>query len=82
MANLNAPMADAQIQKLDYFDKAQLYHNVYLNYTFNQLPVALRSFYTDDPGLTIVKAILGNSFSYSPRSLRLFFEATEPFFVT
>ena len=45
MPDLTKPMTDEQIAILDYFEKAQLYHNVYLDKGYYELPKALRVFF-------------------------------------
>lgn len=78
MADLTQPMTNEQIEKLDYFDKAQLYHNVYINKTYNEIPRALRSFYTADGGLEIVKATISNAHIKDPYEIAKLIKALNP----
>lgn len=78
MANLTKPMTNEQIEKLDYFDKAQLYHNVYMSKTYFQIPSALRSFYIADGGLEIVKATISNAHIKDPYEIAKLIKALNP----
>jgi len=76
--DLTTPMTDEQISRLDYFEKAQLYHNVYLNKTYDELPKALRSFYLDDPGLRLVKSTIQNANMKEPYEIEKLIKALAP----
>lgn len=78
MANLNVPLSYAEIEKLDYFDRAQLYYNVYRNYEYKNLPTQLRKFYTEDEGLELVKAVLINSDLKNPYEIVKLIKALNP----
>jgi hypothetical protein len=78
MANLNASMTEAEINRLDYFDKAQLYHNVYINMPYNQLPQSMKKFYNEDQGLSSVKAVLVNSNLQDPYEIAKIIKALNP----
>ena len=78
MANLNIKMTDAEIAKLDYFEKAQLYHNVYYKETFFNIPTALRSFYTADEGLSLVKATISGSRIKDPYEIAKLIKSLSP----
>jgi hypothetical protein len=71
-------MTNQQIEKLDYFDKAQLYHNVYINKTYFQIPSALRCFYIADGGLEIVKATISNAHIKDPYEIAKLIKALNP----
>ena len=78
MADLTKPMTNEQIEKLDYFDKAQLYHNVYISKTYNEIPKSLRSFYIADEGLAIVKATISNAHIKDPYEIAKLIKALNP----
>ena len=78
MANLTQPMTVEQINQLDYFEKAQLYHNVYYNKTLYEIPVPLRSFYNLDEGLSIVKATISNAKVKDPYEIAKLIKALNP----
>lgn len=78
MANLNAPMTETAINKLDYFEKAQLYHNVYVDIPYNQLPQSMKKFYSEDPGLTSVQSVLMNSNLQNPYEIVKVINALNP----
>lgn len=78
MANLTKPMTNEQIEKLDYFDKVQLYHNVYMNLPYESIPRALRSFYIADGGLEIVKATISNAHIKDPYEIAKLIKALNP----
>lgn len=69
MADLTKPMSAASIKKLDYFEKAQLYHNVYQNYEYKDLPFELKTFYDTDNGLKAVQAVASTGSIQNPYSL-------------
>lgn len=71
-------MTNEQIEKLDYFDKAQLYHNVYINKTYFEIPSSLRTFYTADGGLEIVKATISNAHIKDPYEIAKLIKALNP----
>ena len=70
MADLTKPMTAANIKKLDYFEKAQLYHNVYQNYQYKDLPFDLKTFYDTDNGLKAVQAIASVGSIQNPYTLQ------------
>lgn len=78
MPDLTQPMSNEQIEKLDYFDKAQLYHNVYINKKYSEIPKALRSYYTADEGLSIVKATISNASIKDPYEIVKLIKALNP----
>ena len=71
-------MTNEQIEKLDYFDKAQLYHTVYYNKTYSEIPKSLRIFYTADAGLAIVKATISNASIKDPYEIAKLIKALNP----
>lgn len=78
MADLNAPMSNDSIKKLDYFEKAQLYHNIYINVPYAQLPASLRSFYSEDPGLIYLQSVLMNSNLQNPYEIAKLIQSLKP----
>lgn len=78
MVNLNAPMTDAQIALLDHFEKAQLYHNVYLNTAYEDLPKLLKEFFTDDPGLRLVKSTIQSANIKEPYEIQRLIRTLNP----
>jgi len=78
LADLTKPMTNEQIEKLDYFDKTQLYHNVYINKTYNEIPKALRQLYIADGGLEIVKATISNAHIKDPYEIAKLIKALNP----
>ena len=71
-------MTDEQISRLDHFEKAQLYHNVYYNSSWASLPIALRPYYTADDGLAIVKATIANASIKDPYEIAKLIKAINP----
>ena len=71
-------MTNDQIEKLDYFDKAQLYHNVYINIPYESIPRALRAFYIADEGIAIVKATISNASIKDPYEIAKLIKALNP----
>ena len=69
MADLTKPMSAAAIKKLDYFEKAQLYHNVYSKYAYKDLPYELKTFYDTDNGLKAIQAIASTGSIQDPYTL-------------
>ena len=78
MADLTKPMSDAAIQKLDYFEKSQLYHNVYINTPYSELPVLLRRFYNEDSGLIYLQSVLANSNLQNPYEIAKLIQTLKP----
>ena len=78
MADLTKPMNNAAIQKLDYFEKSQLYHNVYINTPYSELPVLLRRFYNEDSGLIYLQSVLTNSNLQNPYEIAKLIKTLEP----
>jgi len=78
LANLTKPMTNEQIEKLDYFDKVQLYHNVYIGKTYSEIPKALRPLYSADGGLEIVKATISNAHIKDPYEIAKLIKALNP----
>ena len=76
--NLNAPMTDEEIKLLDYFEKAQLYHNVYESKTYYEIPVALRKFFTEDQGLQLVKATISSANIKNPYEIARLIKSLAP----
>lgn len=62
-------MSDADIRKLDYFEKAILFHNVYIDYKYEDLPYSLKAFYSLDSGLLTVQSIAKNGNIQDPFAL-------------
>jgi len=69
MADLTKPMSAAAIKKLDYFERAQLYHNVYSKYAYKDLPYELKTFYNTDSGLKAIQAIASTGSIQNPYTL-------------
>ena len=78
MPDLTKPMTDEQIAFLDHFEKAQLYHNVYIDKKYDELPRALREFYTDDPGLRLVKSTIHSANIKEPYEIQRLIRALKP----
>jgi len=78
MADLTKPMSDAAINQLDYFDKAQLYHNVYMNIPYDEIPTPLKKFYNEDPGLIYLKSVLMDSNLQNPYEIAKLIKALKP----
>lgn len=78
MANLNTPLTDAEIRNLDYFDKARLYHNVYINYKYSSLPAELKQFRLEDNGFKVVQGIIGGQNIKEPYAIVKLLKVLEP----
>lgn len=78
MADLTNTMSNEQIDRLDYFEKIQLYYNVYRETPYNQIPPALRKFAIQDDGLLLVKSILANSPIQNPYEIAKLIKAINP----
>lgn len=78
MANLSAPLTDIEIKNLDYFDKARLYHNVYINYKYSALPTELRQFRIEDNGFKVVQGVIGGQNIKEPYAIIKLLKVLEP----
>lgn len=78
MNNLNEPMSNIEISKLDNFEKIQLYHNVYYNIPYNQLPSELKKIFSEDEGLTLIKSVLMYSNLQNPYEIAKLIKALNP----
>lgn len=78
MADLTKPMSDKQIERLDYFEKTQLYHNVYMETPYATLPKGLKSFYNKNSGLVYLQSVLNNSNLQDPYEIAKLIQALKP----
>ena len=78
MANLNAPMSNEKIERLDYFERIQLYYNVYHDTPYSKLPQVLKQYYLKDDGLEAFKAITLNSDIKNPYEIAKILNAIKP----
>jgi hypothetical protein len=78
VANLNTPLTDAEIRNLDYFDKARLYHNVYINYKYSALPAELRQFRLEDNGFKVAQSIIGGQNIKEPYAIVKLLKVLKP----
>ena len=78
MPDLINHITDEEIRNLDYFDKARLYHNNYLNVKYSELPQPLRIFRTEDNGLKVMKALVTNQNIKYPYTIIKLLKIIEP----
>ena len=78
MIDLTKPMNESEIQKLDRFQKAQLFHNVYEKYSYDNLPQSLKEFYNIDNGLNAVKSLASTAGIQDPYTLVRFIKLVRP----
>ena len=78
MASLNTPMTNEEIKNLDYFDRAQLYHNVYHDIEYSKLPTLLKPFRVDDGGLKAIKSVVAGQNIKYPYTLAHLIKVLEP----